>query len=123
MGIVHLLGQLGYTANVGLGVDLLRDSAENADLDCPNGAYAYALVMAGEIKDVELPGRENYQLALHFLERAADLSFRHALSKLGNLYENGDWECQYSPQKSLAFYKLAARQGFLTIRFGYYIDT
>jgi len=112
--MIKLLGQKGYAVNIPEAIKYLFQSAGKADLDAPQGAYVFALLLAGEFPAVTVP--ETYlprdeRAARRMLEKASQLGFGHAQSKLGSAYENGTWGCGYDPSLSLHYYTLAAKQG------------
>jgi TPR repeat protein len=118
MGMLNLLGQKGFPLNIQEGVKLLYRSAARADLDSPQGAYVFALLLIGELDGVEVPEAilpQDEHAAKRMLEKASNLGFSHAQLKLGTAYENGTWGCEYDPQLSLHYYTLAARQGLSRI--------
>lgn len=109
-----LLGQKGYPVNISEGVKLLHQSAGNADLDAPQGAFVFALLLAGEFNGATVPEQilpHDERAARRMLEKAASLGFSHAQQKLGSAYENATWGCDYDPIMSLHYYTLAAKQG------------
>ena len=123
MGMLHLCGQKGFPSNIPEGIKFLHQSATKADLDAPQGAYVFALLLAGEFTAVRvaesvLPRDE--QAALNMLEKASVLGFSQAQQKLGNAYENGTWGCGYDPALSVHYYTLSAKQGHTV--FSSYVD-
>lgn len=118
MGMIRLLGQKGFTANIPEGIKLLHQSAAKTDLDAPQGAYVFALLLAGEFTTVNVPESilpRDERAALRMLEKASSLGFSLAHQKLGSAYENGTWGCGYDPPLSLHYYTLAAKQGMKTV--------
>jgi len=114
MGMIHLLGQKGYPANLPEGIKLLRQSAAIADLDAPQALHAYALLLAGEFNGLNVPESilpHDERMAGRMLEKASSLGFSHAQQKLGSAYENGTYGFGYDPGLSLHYYTLAAKQG------------
>jgi len=114
MGMLKLLGQKGYPVDVPGGVNFLFRSAAKADLDAPQGAYIFALILVGELNGVNVPESilpRDEKAALRMLEKASFLGFCHAQQKLGTAYEHGTWGCANDPQLSLHYYSLAAKQG------------
>jgi TPR repeat protein len=117
--MLSLMGQKGHPANIPEGIKLLQQSAAKADLDAPQGAYVFALLLAGEFGAVNVPESilpRDERNARRMLEKASALGFSHAQQKLGNAYENGTWGCGYDPPLSLHYYSLAARQGTIQVR-------
>ena len=114
MGMLHLCGQKGFAVNIPEGIRLLRQSAAQADLDAPQGAYVFALLLAGEFNGASVPESilpRDERTARSMLEKASSLGFSPAQLKLGIAYENGTCGCGYDPVLSLHYYDLAAKQG------------
>jgi TPR repeat protein len=114
MGMLHLCGQKGFAINIPEGIRLLSQSAAKADLDAPQGAYVFALLLAGEFSGASVPESilpRDERGARRMLEKASSLGFSHAMLKLGNAYENGTWGCGYDPALSVHYYTLAAKHG------------
>lgn len=114
MGMLYLLGQKGYPANIPEGIQHIRQSAAKADFDAPQGAFVYALLLAGEFTSVNVPESilpHDERAARRMLEKSSALGFSHAQQKLGHAYETGTWGCGYDPGLSLHYYSLAAKQG------------
>jgi TPR repeat protein len=112
--MLRRLGQKGYPVNVAEGIKFLHQSAGKADLDAPQGAYIFALLLMGEMNGVNIPESilpRDERAARRMLEKASALGFSHAQQKLGNAYENGAWGCGYDPQQSIHYYTLSAKQG------------
>jgi len=112
--MIHLLGQKGYPVNLPEAVKLLYQSAGSSDLDAPQGAYVFALLLAGELIGVNVPESilpHDEKGARKLLEKASALGFSHAQQRLGSAYENGTWGCGYDPLLSMHYYALAAKQG------------
>jgi TPR repeat protein len=117
MGMLYLLGQKGYPANIPEGVKLIRQSAVTSDFDAPQGAFVYALLLAGEFT-VNVPESiliRDERAARRMLEKSSALGFSHAQQKLGLAYETGTWGCTYDPGLSLHYYSLAAKQGEINL--------
>ena len=112
--MMKLMGQKGVPANIPEGVRLLHQSAGRADLDAPQGAFVFALLLAGEFNGVNVSEQilpHDERAARRMLEKAASLGFSHAQQKLGSAYENATWGVEYDPLMSLHYYTLAAKQG------------
>ena len=119
--MLRLLGQKGSPPNISEGIMLLSQSAQTADIDAPQGAYVYALLLAGEFTAGNIPESflpRDERAARRMLEKAAALGFSHAQGKLGGAYENGTWGCGYDPLLSVHYYTLAARQGDMEAMMG-----
>ena len=116
MGMIRLMGQKGFQANIPEGIKLLHQSAGRADLDAPQGAYVFALLLAGEFTGINVPESilpRDERTAGRMLEKASSLGFILAQQKLGSAYENGTWGCGYDQLLSLHYYTLAAKQGVI----------
>lgn len=112
--MVNLLGQKGYPVNLPEAIKLLFQAAGSADIDAPQGAYVFALLLTGELSGVTIPETilpRDEKGARRLLEKASSLGFSNAQQRLGNAHENGTWGCGYDPALSLHYYKLAAKQG------------
>ena len=116
MGMLRLLGQKGYTANLSEAINYLSQSAARADLDAPQGPYVFGLLLADEFRGVSVPESilpHNFLEAHKMLEKACSLRFSHAMRILRNAYENATFECNYDSQLSLYYYMLAVKQGMI----------
>ncbi|KAF6816371.1 chitin synthase activator [Colletotrichum sojae] len=110
-------------------IDLLRRSAENADIDAPEGALNYGLLLADELFNQHDSGtcippnvlfpfhaKEKGNLrdpesARKFIAKAAMLGSAKAQVRLGRAYELSQLGCPFDPVLSLHYYRLAATQG------------
>lgn len=111
LGMLILSGQLGYTKNCVKGVTCLQLSARGADADAPQGAYIYALMLAGE-SAFDLPPnaiRQSTIESVYYFEKAALLGHSMAQLRLGKAHEYNELECEFSPVLSMHFYRLAAQ--------------
>jgi len=114
MGMLKLLGQKGHAINIPEAINLLFRSAAKADLDAPQGAYVFGLLLAGEFEGVSVDESvlpHDDRSARRMLEKASSLGFSHAQLKLGGAFENGTCGCEPNPQMSLYYYGLAAKHG------------
>ena len=114
LGMMHLLGQHGYRKDYQRGVDLVRQSAETADEDAPQGAYVFGMLIARDLPDVEVPEDIvpwDPLTAKLYIEKAAYLGFSKAQLKMGQAYELCQLGCDFNPSYSLHYYGLAAKQG------------
>lgn len=50
LGMANLLGQLNLPVDHARAVALLRQAADSADLDTPQPAYIYGMLLAGEVE-------------------------------------------------------------------------
>lgn len=115
--MLKLCGQKGYPVDIPEGIQLVCQSATKVDLDAPQGAFLYALLLAGEFTSVNIPESvlpRDERAARKMLEKSSALGFRLALQKLGRAYETGTWGYGYDPRLSLHYYSLAAQQGETT---------
>ncbi|RTE82838.1 hypothetical protein BHE90_002605 [Fusarium euwallaceae] len=99
------------------GLALLKQSADNADEDAPQGAYVYALALLGNLPDLAtdeylLP--TDTSMAFMYMEKSAYLGYSKAQWRMGVAYETGTLSCRVDAAKSIHYYHLAARQGWGT---------
>jgi TPR repeat protein len=114
LGMMTLLGQYGHPQNYQSGVEQIKQAADTADENAPQGAYVYGMLLARELPNISLP--ENvlpYDLAQakNHIERAAYIGFAKAQIKMGQAYELCQLGCDFNPALSLHYNHLAARQG------------
>ncbi|KAF3912848.1 hypothetical protein AA313_de0203955 [Arthrobotrys entomopaga] len=114
LGMMTLLGQHGQTQDYGRGVYLVRQAAETADENAPQGAYVYGLMLARDLPGLSIP--EIYlgldiDMAKIMIEKAAFLGFAKAQVKMAQAYELCQLGCQFDPALSLHYNALASRQG------------
>ncbi|KAF5685175.1 chitin synthase activator [Fusarium circinatum] len=96
------------------GLALLKQSADNADEDAPQGAYAYGMAMGGDLADFDLDGFSmtiDKTRAFSYIEKSANLGYHKAQFRLGQAYEFGLLNCPEEPVKSFHYYQLAVRRG------------
>lgn len=114
LGMMSLMGQHGQMKDYHYGLRLIEAAAETADVDAPQGAYVYGLLIARELPDITIPeGLLPFQLPLakRYIEKAALLGFAKAQLKLGQAYELCQLGCDFNPSFSIHYYGLAAKQG------------
>ncbi|KAI2634580.1 hypothetical protein GGS21DRAFT_490647 [Xylaria nigripes] len=114
LGMINLLGQRGTPKNVAKGLELIRQAADTADEDAPQGAFVYGMLVGRDLPDVVIPeGLLSYDVtvARQYIEKAAYLGFAKAQLKMGQAYELCQLGCEFMPSHSLHYYGLAARQG------------
>lgn len=114
LGMMSLMGQHGQMKDYHYGLRLIEAAADTADVDAPQGAYVYGLLIARELPDINVPeGLLPFQLPLakQYIEKAALLGFAKAQLKLGQAYELCQLGCDFNPSFSIHYYGLAARQG------------
>ncbi|KAI9685394.1 MAG: hypothetical protein M1822_004525 [Bathelium mastoideum] len=114
LGMMTLLGQHGQPQDYARGVQLIRQAAETADENFPQGAYVYGMLLARElpqvtVPDTYLPFDENG--ARVYIEKAAFLGFAKAQVKMGSAYELCALGCDFNPAYSIHYNALASRQG------------
>lgn len=114
LGMMALLGQHGQVQDIMRGVDLIKEAADTADEDAPQGAYVFGMLIARDLPDIEI--REEYlpynvETARQYLEKAAYLGFAKAQLKMGQAYELCQLGRDFNPAYSLHYYGLAAAQG------------
>lgn len=120
MGMANLLGQLELPVNHAKAVAMLRDAADKADLDTPQPAYIYGMLLAGEFSHIDIPSqllkpsRAYASLedeARQRVQRAAYLNFAPAQYKCGWLFEYAQLGCAFDPLLSVQYYSLASQGG------------
>lgn len=114
LGMMALLGQHGQIQDIMRGVDLIKEAADTADEDAPQGAYVFGMLIARDLPDIEI--REEYlpynvETARQYIEKAAYLGFAKAQLKMGQAYELCQLGRDFNPAYSLHYYGLAAAQG------------
>lgn len=114
LGMMALLGQHGQMQDIMRGVDLIKEAADTADEDAPQGAYVFGMLIARDLPDIEI--REEYlpynvETARQYIEKAAYLGFAKAQLKMGQAYELCQLGRDFNPAYSLHYYGLAAAQG------------
>ncbi|CEL57966.1 Chitin synthase regulatory factor 4 OS=Schizosaccharomyces pombe (strain 972 / ATCC 24843) GN=chr4 PE=1 SV=4 [Rhizoctonia solani AG-1 IB] len=126
LGMAHLLGQLGFTANPAVAVPLLQEAADLSNVDVPQPAYVFGMLLLGEFAHVQLPPALLAQTlpaptpqnphpraseARRRIERAAFLGYGPALYKIGWGYEHAKMGCAYDPLLSVQYYSSASQRG------------
>ncbi|CCO29346.1 Chitin synthase regulatory factor 4 AltName: Full=Chs four homolog 3 [Rhizoctonia solani AG-1 IB] len=124
--MAHLLGQLGFTANPAVAVPLLQEAADLSNVDVPQPAYVFGMLLLGEFAHVQLPPALLAQTlpaptpqnphpraseARRRIERAAFLGYGPALYKIGWGYEHAKMGCAYDPLLSVQYYSSASQRG------------
>ncbi|KAF8137269.1 HCP-like protein [Boletus edulis] len=121
MGMAHLMGQLGLSAQPEIGLPLIHRAATLASVQVPQPAYVYGLLLLGEFAHVTVPphlftplipphSSLQQEARLH-LERAAFLHFAPAQYKLGHAYEFATPPFPFEALLSVQYYSLASQQG------------
>jgi TPR repeat protein len=114
LGMMHLTGQHGQKQDYARGTQLIRQAAQSADENAPQGAYVYGMLQARELPGISVPELflpSDPKSARENIERAAYLGFARAQYKMGQAYELSQLGCEFSPSLSLHYDALAARQG------------
>ncbi|KAH8146051.1 uncharacterized protein LAJ45_09973 [Morchella importuna] len=114
LGMMTLLGQHGQKQDYARGVTLIRQAANTADENAPQGAYVYGMLLARELPGIEIPDLFlplDIRQAREMIEKAAFLGFARAQLKMGTAYELCQLGCDFNPALSLHYNALAARQG------------
>ncbi|EPX73346.1 1,3-beta-glucan synthase regulatory factor Chf3/Chr4 [Schizosaccharomyces octosporus yFS286] len=113
-----MLDNIGtYAQQRGRGLELLEQSANNADADVPSGLYSYALLNLQEhpgLVDLDAEGLQvpvNERIALESFARAAFLGQSSSMLRMGAVYEFGKYNCAKSPKYSILYYSAASKQG------------
>ncbi len=122
----HLLGQVGLPVDQGAAIPLLKRAADQSDVDTPQPAYVFGMLLLGEYSHVELSplmlmvylphaSASNVEPQLseawRYIERAAYLHFASAQCKAGWAYEFSKLGCPYDPLLSVQYYTFASQQG------------
>ena len=100
-------------------IPLLRQAAERANLEQPNPAYVFGMILAGEYDHVSIDpalliSSTNKPPAIEakeFLERAAYYLYPPALYKMGLNHEFALQGCQFDPLLSIQYYSKASELG------------
>ncbi|KDN50865.1 HCP-like protein [Tilletiaria anomala UBC 951] len=118
LGMAHLLGQLDITVNYPRAIALLKSAADKADIDTPQPAYIFGMLLAGEFSHVPVPAHllqpergSTESEARRRIERAAYFHFVPAQYKCGWCYEHARLDCPYDPLMSVQWYSLASQGG------------
>ncbi|KAF3940714.1 hypothetical protein ABW19_dt0203100 [Dactylella cylindrospora] len=114
LGMMTLLGQHGQTQDYGRGVMLVRQAAETADENAPQGAFVYGLMLARDLPGLSIPEiylNQDLHQAKIMIEKAAFLGFAKAQVKMAQAYELCQLGCSFDPALSLHYNALASRQG------------
>ncbi|KAF5249275.1 hypothetical protein FANTH_5356 [Fusarium anthophilum] len=93
---------------------LLKQSADNADKDAPQGAYAYGMAIAGDLADFDMDEclmTIDKTRAFSYIEKSANLGYHKAQFQMGQAYEFGLLNCSKDLAKSFQYYHLAVRRG------------
>ncbi|KAK6514141.1 hypothetical protein TWF506_008558 [Arthrobotrys conoides] len=114
LGMMTLLGQHGQTQDYNRGIMLVRQAAETADENAPQGAYVYGLMLARDLPGLSIPEiflSLDANQAKVMIEKAAFLGFAKAQVKMAQAYELCQLGCSFDPALSLHYNALASRQG------------
>lgn len=126
MGMATLLGQLELPVSVQEGIKLLHAAADMSTVDTPHPAYIYALLLAGELTNVQVPlaalfdGQVQsknmshamlFPKARHYLQRAAYLNLTLAQYKCGWCFEHAQLSFPFDPLLSVQYYSAASQGG------------
>ncbi|KAF4447232.1 hypothetical protein F53441_9219 [Fusarium austroafricanum] len=109
-----LLGSDGEERDYVKGSALLQQSADSADEDAPQGAYAYGMAMArglGESGVYQSLVPPDDRRAFSYIEKSANLGYAKAQFQMGKVYELGLLACPKDLAKALHYYHLAVRRG------------
>lgn len=110
LGLMIFRGQARYEVDPQKAVSCIHLSAISADSDAPQGAFLWALMLAGEV-NFNIPTHlltQNHAEARHFMSKAAALGFAPAQLRMGKAHEFNELECVFSPSLSIHYYTLAA---------------
>lgn len=114
LGMMTLLGQHGQPQDYAKGIELIKQAANTADENAPQGAYVLGMLQARELPQINVP--EVYlpydeRGARQNIEKAAYLGFAKAQLKMGSAYELCSLGCDFAPTLSMHYNALASRQG------------
>ncbi|KAF2144570.1 uncharacterized protein K452DRAFT_143788 [Aplosporella prunicola CBS 121167] len=113
LGMMTLLGQNGQPQDFSRGIYLIKQAAQTADENAPQGAYVLGMLQARELPQINVPEQYlpyNEKEAKANIEKAAFLGFAKAQLKMGAAYELCTLGCDFDPALSLHYNALAARQ-------------
>jgi TPR repeat protein len=109
-----LLGHLKTETDYNQALIYLKSAATKANEECPDGAYAYGMILARKWDKVKIPDQvvapDDHE-AKEYIQKAANLGHVKALYKMGYCYEYADLGCQFDPILSVSYYKRAAEKG------------
>ncbi|PSN62830.1 HCP-like protein [Corynespora cassiicola Philippines] len=114
LGMMTLLGQHGQQQDFARGLHLIRQAAQTADENAPQGAYVLGMLQARELPQITVPEtflQYDEKSAKMNIEKAAYLGFAKAQLKMGSLHELCSLGADFNPTLSLHYNALAARQG------------
>ncbi|WFD02741.1 hypothetical protein MOBT1_001425 [Malassezia obtusa] len=126
MGMASLLGQLDKPVDLAEGIHLLHMAADMSTVDTPHPAYIYALLLVGELNNVNVPlgalfegsvpPRDMtpamlYPKARKYLQRAAYLNLSLAQYKCGWCFEHAQLSFPFDPLMSVQYYSAASQGG------------
>ncbi|KAL6352965.1 hypothetical protein LRP88_13442 [Fusarium phalaenopsidis] len=97
------------------GLALLKQSADNADEDAPQGAYVYGLALLGDLPGLAIDESflpKDTSMAFIYIEKSALFGYSKAQWRVGVAYEMGTLGCPVDAAKSIHYLHLAARQGW-----------
>lgn len=124
--MAYLQGQLELPRNPESAIPLLKQSADNADVESPQAAYVFGMILLGEFSHIVVPplallhylprpspGNSDPRMteARRYIERAAYLGYGPAQTKAGWAHEFAKMGCAYDPLLSVQYYSLASQQG------------
>jgi TPR repeat protein len=113
LGMMIILGHHGHQQDLQRGVQLVKLAAQSADLNAPQAAYVYGMMIARELNGVSIPESllpNDVKASRQNIEKAAFLGFSKAQVRMGQAYDYGQLGCRYNPELSLHYYVLASRQ-------------
>ncbi|KAH8923364.1 HCP-like protein [Atractiella rhizophila] len=114
LGMAYLLGQLGRNPDPSRAVRLLKQAADLSDLDFPQPAYIYGMLLAGEFEHVTIPPTvlsQDINLARTYIQKSAYYRYPAAEYKMGFSAEYALLGVPFDPLLSVQYYSLASQQG------------
>ncbi|ORX91245.1 HCP-like protein [Basidiobolus meristosporus CBS 931.73] len=112
LGLAYLHGEMKLKQNLNQAMLYLARAAKEADRECPDGAYLYGLILAGDYKLVDVSSLHfDLDMAQENIRKAADLGYSPALHRLGACYEFNELGFPSDPSKSITYYREGAEKG------------
>ncbi|ORX78798.1 HCP-like protein [Basidiobolus meristosporus CBS 931.73] len=112
LGTAYLYGEIKLKQHLNQAMLYLARSAKEANVDCPDGAYLYGVILAGDFKKVDISTlHHDLEMGQEYVEKAASLGYSPALFRLGACYEFGELGYSVDPAKSIEYYREGAERG------------
>ncbi|KAG9304275.1 hypothetical protein G9A89_019837 [Geosiphon pyriformis] len=114
LALIYMLGEMKQEVNYKQALIYLKQAANKANEDCPEGAFVYGMILAKEYEQAHVPDElvvPDQHEAKELIQKAANLGYVSALYKMGHCHEYGVLECPFDPVLSVSYYKRAADKG------------